>query len=350
VNPNALPPLDHLLALADDTGVIQHAVETVPDRATGYCTDDVARAFIVTLMRLVAEPRNEAAARLAGTCLAFLQDAQLGDGRFHNFMSFDRAWLDEVGTHDSVGRALWALGYGVRFAPTEAWRRVCRTLLDRGMHALDWLHYPRSQAYAALGLAHAHATLREPQYEAALRFLGGALLQRFEARGDAAWAWFEDEMTYDNARLCEALIRAGHELGEPAFGDAGLVTLAFYESVTVENGIFVPIGNQGWYPRGGHRARYAQQPLEAASLVDAELAALDASGDAAHLATAELALAWYYGKNTLGATMAQADGACCDGLEETGVNRNTGAESTLALLAAAYAVAERRRRTLRAVR
>jgi hypothetical protein len=349
VNSGKLPPLDHLLALSDGTGVIQHAVETVPDRATGYCTDDVARAFIVSLMRVAAVPRDDAAMRLAGTCLAFLQDAQLGDGRFHNFMSFERNWLDEVGTHDSVGRALWALGYGVRFAPTEGWRRVCRAMLDRGMQALDWLHYPRSQAYASLGLAHAHATLRETRYGSALRFLADGLLARFQANGDGSWSWFEDEMTYDNARLPEALIRAGHELGDASYGDAGLVTLAFYESVTIENGIFVPIGNDGWYRRGGPRAMYAQQPLEAVALVDAELAALDAVGDAAHLAAAELALAWYYGKNTKGLTLASG-GGCCDGLEEDGVNRNQGAESTLALLAAAYAVAERRRRSLRAVR
>jgi len=350
VNLSKLPPLDHLLMMSDNTGVIQHASETVPDRSTGYCTDDVARAFIVALMRLSAVPRDDAAHRLAGTCLAFLKDAQLEDGRFHNFMAFDRSWLDEVGTHDSVGRALWAVGYGVRHAPTEGWRRMCRTLLENGMRALDWLEYPRSQAYAALGLAHAHGTLREPQYAAALRFLSDALVDRFEKRKDGAWAWFEDEMTYDNARLPEALLRVGHELGEAHYVDTGLVTLAFYESIVIEDGIFVPIGNQGWYVRGGTRARYAQQPLEAASLVDAELAALDASGDPAHLAVAELGLAWYYGKNTLGATLASADGGCHDGLEENGVNRNVGAESTLALLAAAYSVAERRPHSLRAVR
>jgi hypothetical protein len=336
--------------MTDGTGVIQHATETVPNRSTGYCTDDVARAFIVALMRLQADPRDAAAERLAGTCLSFLHDAQIEDGRFHNFMSFERTWLDEVGTHDSVGRALWALGYGVRFAPTEGWRRLCRTMFERGMGALEWLQYTRSQSYAILGLAQAHATLKETQFAAGLRYLAGELVQRFEHREDPDWAWFENEMTYDNARLPEALIRAGHELNDARFGDAGLVTLAFYEGVTIENGIFVPIGNQGWYPKGGVRARYGQQPLEAASLVDAELAALEATGDAAHLAIAELGLAWYYGKNTVGATLALPNGGCADGLEEEGPSRNAGAESTLALLAAAYSVAERRPRTLRAVR
>jgi hypothetical protein len=350
VNAGKLPRLDHLLAMSDNTGVIQHATETVPDRSTGYCTDDVARAFIVALMRLCAVPRDDQARRLAGSCLAFLKDAQLGDGRFHNFMSYARDWLDEVGTHDSVGRALWAAGYGVRYAPDEGWRGVCRAMLERGLHALDWLHFPRSQAYAVLGLVRAHAALKEPQYAAAIRYLAGELLARFEAREDGPWVWFEDQMTYDNARLPEALIRAGHELGEKRYVDAGLAALAFYERATIEDGIFVPIGNEGWYTKGGQRARYAQQPLEAVSMVDAQLAALDATGDAAHLATAELALAWYYGKNTRGATMASPSGGCHDGLEEHGVSRNVGAESTLALLAAAYAVAERRQPSLRAVR
>jgi hypothetical protein len=145
------------------------------------------------------------------------------------------------------------------------------------------------------------------------------------------------------------LIRAGQVLGESRFADAGLATLAFYERVTVENGIYVPIGNDGWYPRDGPRARYAQQPLEACAMVDAQLAAFDLSGDASHFANAELALEWYYGKNSRGITMANG-GGCYDGLGETTVNHNMGAESTLALLSAASAMAARRARVLRAVR
>jgi hypothetical protein len=223
-------------------------------------------------------------------------------------------------------------------------------MMERGMRALDWLHYPRSQAYALLGLTHAHATLKEPQYAACMRHLAGELLARLETGEDGPWIWFEERMTYDNARLPEALIRAGQELGERRYVDAGLAALAFYERVTVLDGIFVPIGNDGWYVKDGPRAQYAQQPLEAASMVDAQLAALDATGDPSHLASAEVALAWYYGKNTRGATMASPNGGCHDGLEADGVNRNVGAESTLALLAAAYAVAERRGRSLQAVR
>jgi hypothetical protein len=344
-----LPPLDHVAVLSDEVGIIQHAVETVPNRATGYCTDDVARAFLVTLMRLRTVPDDREALHLAGVYLAFLQDAQLDDGRFHNFMSYERTWLDEVGTHDSVGRALWALGYGVRYAPSAAWRRVCSKLLARGMRALDWLDFPRSRAYAILGLANAHAGDGGGRYSAGLRALAGTLFSAYSAHAEPGWTWFEDAMTYDNARLPEALLRAGHALRDATFVDAGLATLQFYEGVTLLDGVFVPIGNRGWYPKGGVRATYAQQPLEALAMIDAELAALDATGGPAHFARADTALAWYYGKNSRETAMA-VGGGCYDGLEVDGVNRNMGAESTLAFLAGAYAVAERRPAALRVVR
>ncbi|HJT37360.1 MAG TPA: glycosyl transferase family 1, partial [Actinomycetota bacterium] len=149
----ALPSLEHLAALSDDVGIIQHASETVPNRSTGYCTDDVARAFMVVLAALQRDPRDEVAARFASVYLAFLEHAQLDDGRFHNFMAYDRTWLDDVGTQDSCGRATWALGYGVRYAPAEPWRRLCRTLFDRALGAIDSFGFLRPRAYAALGLA-----------------------------------------------------------------------------------------------------------------------------------------------------------------------------------------------------
>jgi hypothetical protein len=344
-----LPPLDHLVALSDDTGVMQHALESVPNRRFGYCTDDVARAFIVALARLELMPRDEIALRLASTYLSFLHDAQLDDGRFHNFMAFDRSWLDDVGTQDSCGRAIWSLGYGMAHAPFEPWRRVCRMLFDRALHALDALEFMRSRAYAMLGLTYAYGADPEPAYAAALLTFGAASIAAYDTVRSDEWLWFEDFMTYDNARLPQALLRAGQALGNDRYVSVGLTTLGFYENVTVENGMFVPIGNDGWYVRDGIRARYSQQPLEAAAMVDAELAASDVTGNRIHQAHAEAALAWYYGKNSRSVTMAQG-GGCFDGLDEQSINRNMGAESTLALLAGTYAMAQRQARTLRAVR
>jgi hypothetical protein len=335
--------------LSDDVGVIQHALENVPNRKYGYCTDDVARGFMVALAHSRLSPSDKISQRLAMTYLSFLQHAQLDDGRFHNFMDYDRTWLDEIGTHDSCGRAIWALGYGVANAATQSWRRVCATLLDRTIPSLDLLEYIRSRAYAALGFAHAYAARQEPRYAEALSYLANAIAAAYDATTAPDWQWFEASMTYDNARLPEALIRAGHALGDERYAQTGLAALAFYEGVTLKDGVFVPIGNEGWYPRGGRRAVYAQQPLEACAMVDAELAAFDATGDAGHFSTAELALEWYYGKNSRGIVMANG-GGCYDGLGEDSINSNMGAESTLALLSAGYSMAARRARVLRAVR
>lgn len=345
----SLPTLEHLISLSDDVGVIQHAVEDVPNRSTGYCTDDVSRAFMVVLAKLEVDPTDAAADRLASTYLSFLHDAQLDDGRFHNFMGFDRAWLDAVGTHDSVGRALWALGYGMRYAPRSSWRRISQKIFQKGLRSLDWLSYPRSQAYAMIGLAHAcESSVAEdhlPEYRRLLRTLAESLKQKYLDVRDADWQWFENILTYDNARLPEAMIRAGLALRDDELITIGLRAFKFYERVTIEGGIFVPVGNAGWYPRGGVKPKYEQQPLEAVALVDAALAAYDATGDPAYRSTAQLGLDWYYGRNSRGIVMAR-NGGCLDGLNETTVNMNMGAESTLAYLATAYALAARPAATL----
>jgi hypothetical protein len=259
-------------------------------------------------------------------------------------MSYERTWLDAVGTHDSVGRALWALGYGMRYAQRGSWRRVSKKLFGKGLAAVDWLQWPRSQAYAAIGLSHAcEATIADgeiAQYRALLSKLADDLKARYLEVRDADWHWFENLMTYDNGRLPEALLRAGLALKDDELLAIGLRTFEFYTKVTIENGVFVPIGNEGWYHRGGPRPRYAQQPLEAVALVDAALAAGDATGDPAYREIAQIGLDWYHGRNTRGIVMAR-NGGCLDGLNETSVNMNMGAESTLAYLASAYALAAR---------
>jgi hypothetical protein len=345
----SLPPLDYLATLSDDTGVIQHAVEDVPNRSTGYCTDDVSRGFMVALARMNLKPKDAVADWLASIYLAFLYDAQSEDGRFHNFMSYDREWLDAIGTQDSIGRAIWSLGYGMRFSGWDSWRRVCTLMLDRSVKSLDHLTFPRSRAYAMIGLAHAIQSEAgdTETYRGALSRFAGALCDLYRATRDGEWEWFEEIMTYDNARLCEALLRSGPVLRDDDITAVGLRTLAFYEQVTVEDGVYVPIGNDGWFPRGGKRARYAQQPLEAAALIDAELAALDATGDSAHRSMAYAGMGWYYGRNSREIVMVRDDGGCRDGLEENRVNPNMGAESTLAFLAGAYAMAMRGNRARR---
>lgn len=336
-----LPSLAHLVALTDDVGIIQHATYDVPNRSTGYCTDDVSRAFMVALAAAEADAEPERALRLAGTYLAFLHDAQCADGRFHNFMGYDRNWQDAVGGGDAFGRAVWALGYGMRHAPRESWRRVCARLLR---HALPQIRvagpHLRPYAYALLGLAHAYQagdradfTIRE-----LIAWLAERLLDSYEEHRAADWCWLEGALVYDNARLCEALLRAGEALDDPALIDAGAATLRFYAGVVIEDGIFVPIGNDGWYVRGGRRARYGQQPLEAAALVDAALAAFAVASDPEAPALVRAGHEWFLGRNSAGAVLVEG-GGCCDGIDAGRVNPNMGAESTLAYLASAFAVA-----------
>jgi len=336
------PSLQHLEALSDDVGILQHAVYDVPNRLEGYCTDDVARAFMVALAASRHPAYRERASALGGTYLAFLFHAQRPDGQLRNFMSYARSWLDECGTEDSNGRAIWALGFGMRFAARTEWRSLCATMLERALPQVAEMRFLRSRAYAALGLCHARsvAGARAPAVDAALVAIGDDLRARRDAHAAAGWNWFENEMTYDNARLSEALLRIGMTLQRPQDVAAGLETLAFYESIVVQNGCFVPIGNAGWYRRSGTRAIYAQQPLEAASFGDAAVAAYEATGDARYHDLADLGREWFLGRNTREVVMAPGNGGCYDGLEETGPNENMGAESTLAYLWSAFSQAK----------
>jgi hypothetical protein len=326
--------LTHLRALTDDTGIIQHATADIPNRSSGYCTDDVARALMVAVdAARGAEPSPEAD-RLVTIYLAYLHDAQLADGWFHNFLGYDRRWQDERGSSDAIGRAVWGLGYALRYAPRRSWRSVARSLLVRTLPQLTALSHLRSRAYAGLGLAHALAT--EPGWLAVRAQLEAAiapLLAGYRAEAGPGWRWCEPIMTYDNARLCEVLVRAGEVLEDRQASRVGREMLDFYAETVVEGGVFVPIGNAGWYPRGGPRARFGQQPLEAAALVSAARLAYARTGDSGYRALAQTAYAWFTGRNVHAAVLVR-DGGCVDGLDLHGPSRNMGAESTVAALLA----------------
>jgi hypothetical protein len=349
--PNARRPvLDHLVTMTDDVGMFQHARFDVPNRSFGYCTDDVARALMVAIEATRDRVTEQIGARLVTTYLAFLYDAQLPDGWFHNFMGYDRRWQDDRGTHDSLGRAVWGLGHCIARAPRDAWRRVAREQLDAAIPHVSGLPHLRSLAYSALGLAAvATAEPGDARIAGALRAAVMPISAAYRAVATPEWRWCEEMMTYDNARLCEALIRAGVVLGDHALVREGTEMLAFYAGVVVEDGMFVPIGNDGWYRRGGPRARFGQQPLEAAALVSASLAAHAVTGDAAYQTLAGIAGDWYFGRNTHRFLMV-TNGGCRDGIDPTGVSPNMGAESTLAYLMSAISLAESQQESLRIAR
>jgi hypothetical protein len=331
------PPLDHLAALTDDVGLFQHATYDVPNRSCGYCTDDVGRALIVACDAAANPATAETGARLVRTYLSYLQDAQLPDGWFHGFLGYDRRWQDARATPDAVGRAIWGLGYAEAKAPRASWRALAGRLRARALPVVATLAYVRSRAYAMLGLVHALAAAPSDAFAVreALAKSAELLFQAYRERRAPEWEWCEDRLTYDNARLPEALLRAGSALGHPPYHDAGLAMLEFYAKVTLENGVFVPVGSAGWFERGGEKSRSGQQPLEAAALVAAALAAHELTGQHHWRVVAELAHAWFLGHNTHEAVLAVGSG-CCDGLDDDGgLNPNMGAESTLAYVLSA---------------
>ncbi|MHC4547362.1 MAG: hypothetical protein ACYTEZ_01185 [Planctomycetota bacterium] len=334
-----MPELDprHLLALSDDTGVIQHAIYATPNRRTGYTTDDKARAALVAAA-LWARRRDAALLRCLQTCLAALRDAQPAPGtRFRNVFSFDRRWCDTGGSDDCQGRALWALGYVAAHPPTESVRLAAEELFRTALPVLATLRHARGRALAIVGLAEfLGAYPDDGEAQEGLAGLAADLEGQFAAHAAPDWPWFEDIVTYDNGRLPQALLRAGRALGDEALVRRGLDLLAWLLEVqSAPAGHLSVIGNRGWLRRGGERARFDQQPLEAGALVVACRAALDATGAEVWREEMRRCFDWYQGRNDHGLDLIDPEtGGCRDGLTPEGLNLNQGAESTVAWLEA----------------
>ncbi|MDB6070858.1 MAG: glycosyl transferase family 1 [Verrucomicrobiales bacterium] len=338
--PYDLPPLrlDHLCRMSDGTGIFQHAIFNVPDFHHGYCTDDNARAFI--LCNLLDDTgiglHGDNLEGLATSYLAFLAAALNRDtGRFRNFMSHGRQWLEDCGSEDSHGRALWALGTGTSGARNDGRRRLCIQLFTLGLPAVKNFSSPRAWTFALLGL---HGFLREfPDHTEAREirfFLTENLIRLWNECATENWPWFESIATYDNARICQALIAAGRTMPHPEALEIGLKSLRWLASIQrTQAGNFRPIGSNGFYVRDGARADYDQQPVEAQAMVSACLEAFHATGDAFWTREARRAFEWFLGRNDLGLPLYDpGNGGCGDGLHVDRVNENQGAESTLAFL------------------
>ena len=337
------PGLAHLFRLLDDTGIAQHATYAVVARDHGYCLDDNARGLLLaaTLRRLGIHAVE--ADMLFTRTAAFVQHAwNLERGRFRNFMSYDRRWLDEVGSEDSHGRAVWALGITARDAPDDDVRRWAQEVLDRAVPALPAFTSPRAIAFGLLGLAAWQGSGGAPDTAAMRARLAGRLSDHLRDSQTPDWVWFEGSLSYDNARLPEAMLAAGQVDDRPEWRAIGLETLQWLCRVqTSKAGAFSPIGSDGFWTRGGLRARFDQQPIEAAGGVSCALLAYRVTRDTAWLREAERAHAWFRGANDTGqALVLTPTGACRDGLQPARVNANQGAESTLAWLQADFELAE----------
>lgn len=327
-----LPPLrlDHVIRMSDGTGIFQHATYNVPNFNEGYCTDDNARAYI--LCNLLTEQGH--LSHLATSYLAFLAAAlDRETGRFRNFMSHGRQWLEDVGSEDSHGRALWALGVGAGRSDNVGHRLLSAQLLEHGLPAVESFTSPRAWAFSLLGI---EEYLRSSPEDAQANTIGKLLTRRlvslWKNYATADWPWFEPAATYDNARLCQALILSGKTWGDEEALEIGLKSLRWLSTMQKsEDGHFRPIGSNGFYKRNGIRAEFDQQPVEAQAMVAACLDAFCMTDEPFWLDEAKCAFEWFLGRNDQGLPLYDPyTGGCGDGLHHDRVNANQGAESSLA--------------------
>ena len=336
--PRELPELklSHLSRMTDSTGIFQHAIFSIPNFSEGYCTDDNARAFILAVLLSELGEEPERVRTLATTYAAFLHHAfDLRVKRFHNHMSFDRRWLDEQGSEDCQGRALWALGVGVGRSPYRSFQIMAGQLFALALPALTEFTSPRAWAFGLIGI---HEYLRRLSGDSLVNqtreTLTSRLMELFERTAQPDWRWFEEDVTYDNAKLPHALILSGRATGQQAVLERGLQALRWLTELQIsEKGHFRSIGTNGFYRRGGMRANFDQQPIEAQAMVSACLEAYRATSDLWWYEQAQRAFDWFIGWNDLGLELySPKTGGCRDGLHVDRVNRNQGAESTLAFL------------------
>jgi hypothetical protein len=328
--------LDHLYHMTDSTGIFQHASFTAPNHSEGYCTDDNARALILAVLLGQLEEAPPRVRALATTYAAFLNDAfDPKTTRFHNFLSIDRRWLDEQGSEDSHGRAIWALGTAVGRSPQGSSRTTAEQLFAQALPTVTHFTSPRAWAFSLIGIHEYLGRRKGDRFAKEVREdLTGRLTTIFDKVAGPDWTWFEEGLTYDNAKLAHALIVSGRATGQRRVYERGIKALRWLVNVqTSHNGKLRPIGSNGFYKRNGARADFDQQPIEAQTTVSACLAAYRATADAWWYEQAQRAFDWFLGWNDLGLELyARQTGGCRDGLHADRSNENQGAESMLAFL------------------
>ncbi len=336
--PGELPPLklDHLRHMADETGMLQHAIFTVPNYHEGYSTDDNARALMVST--LLEELGNGDALELASRYLAFVWYAFNAEtGRFRNFMDYQRRWLEAGGSDDCHGRTLCALGTVLGRSNTPALHSMAGWLFEQALPAIVATTSPRAWAFALIGIQEYLQRFAGDRMASQVREeLARRLLALYQSQRSDQWRWYEEVLTYCNAALPHALLMCGQSIPDNAMTEAGLESLSWLadlQRAEEAGGHFVPIGSKGFYQQGGKRARFDQQPVEAQAMVSACLEAGRITGDKRWRKEARRAFEWFLGRNDLNLPIYDPmTGGCRDGLHPDRANENQGAESTLAFL------------------
>ncbi len=334
---SALPEINfqHLRIMTDDTGILQHAKYSIPDRWHGYCVDDNARALIAVAMYYALRKDNNVIP-LIKTYLSFLHYSfNPENGRFRNFMAYDRRWLEEIGSDDSHGRSIWGLGIAIQHAPHDSIRNMAVRLFLDGLPAVENFKSPRSWAFVIIGL---HAYMEVFGGDTTVRRLRALLAEKlfalFQTNYSPDWLWCEDTLTYANAKLPHALILAGQWIPNPEMFKMGIDSLTWLlEKQKAPEGHLSVIGNLNWHNKNGLTSNFDQQPIEIMCLIGACGAAFRSTGELKWLDEGHRCLDWFLGSNDLNEQIYDfKTGGCCDGIQPTGVNANQGAESTLCWL------------------
>ncbi len=344
--------LRQLQRMTDDTGLFQHALYSMPDPKHGYCIDDNARALIAALLHSQLRGYDERVVPLH-RYLTFLAYAFNEDRRrFRNFMSYDRRWLEEEGSQDSQGRAIWALGLAVSMAPTDSVRELAQNLFQKALAAIEDFQYLRSWAFALIGLEEYLKKVDDDEGAKQLRDrFACKLFDAYQSHATDDWPWWEDLVTYDNAKLPHALLISGKAMQRYDMMGAALKSLKWLIRMQTADsgesaggrwpvagggkleGHLSIIGNQGWLRKGSSRAKFDQQPLEAYAMVHGCLTAANITGESTWADLAWWCFEWFRGRNDMGVPLYHSEtGGCQDGLGESGPNKNQGAESILAYL------------------
>jgi|Deesub1362A_J573_1020465.scaffolds.fasta_scaffold00873_13 glycosyltransferase involved in cell wall biosynthesis len=332
--------LDHFLRMSDDTGIFQHARHTIPDRVHGYCTDDNSRALEV-MVRCHHQHQDQESLKLMEIYFAFLLHARKPDGGFHNFMSYERCFLAPVQSDDATARAICALGALIAYSPRPSLAKLAQEALLHAITGADDFSL-RGRAYEIFGLA--DYLKGSPDDVSMRREMGKAadcLMQAYRQCATSDWPWFEDRLTYDNAVLPHALFIASKTLRSKAYRETAIDACRFLIEATFTGGHFSFVGCHGWYPKGGEKAHFDQQPIEAASTVRMLREAFAATGDASFVRLMRKAFYWFFGDNDAGVALFDfRSQGCHDGLNPGGVNLNQGAESLTSYMLAYLSIEE----------
>ncbi|MDD4921105.1 MAG: glycosyltransferase family 4 protein [Bacteroidales bacterium] len=330
-----LPPfsLNHINRMTDDTGIIQHAKFGIPNLKEGYCLDDNARALLMVLMTY-RQMKNMRALELSPIYLSYIHYMQNPDGTFRNFLSFSRNFLDEVGSEDSFGRTIWALGYLLGNAPNDAYYQTGKLVFFNAAPNFEKLKSIRSIANTMIGISHyLKSNPSDDGMTERLRNMANILVRKLEENETSDWKWFESMLAYDNGILPLALLHAAEILNDEKITKKAISSMDFLTKHTLKDNYLSIIGNEKWYHKDGERSVFAQQPIDAMAMVLMYHQAFHLTKDKEYLNKLYTSFLWFLGENDLRMSLYDFETqGCCDGFERDGVNRNQGAESSLAYL------------------